>query len=383
MAPEERSTALMTDDDPFEEILETEGVLASPAEAAPNPAPDDQTQPDLWGEGGGAAEEDSYEMPEALPGIPDVVLHSVLGRGGMGIVFKGVQPFLDRPVAVKCLNVRAANRSEEFLERFRFEARLMAQLEHEHIVRCHHAGIANDGSPYFLMELVEGPNLQQHVRMRGPLAERHAIEMAKRIAQALDYAFQRARIIHRDIKPSNILLKLHLDRAPDDDFPYTPKLVDLGLAHCRSRATASEVNPTDNGAIMGTPSVMAPEQFESPQDVDFRADIYALGCVLFQAIAGQTPFTTRSLTNVIEEKTTKPPPELKTVNPAIPDDINNLVCEMLAIDRLDRPQSYPELVQRFDIILARMRSDASGESRRPRSGFGFISGIWKRKARSA
>jgi len=211
---------------------------------------------------------------ELAPHFPKLEILELLGQGGMGAVYKARQTGLDRLVALKILPP-AAGRDPAFAERFTREARALARLNHPNIVTIHDFGQAGD---YFhlVMEYVDGANLRQSIRAR-TLKPKEALGIVPQVCQALQYAHDEG-IVHRDIKPENILL----------DRKGRVKIADFGLAKLLGR-TATDFTLTGAHQVMGTPHYMAPEQFEKPLEVDHRADIYALGVVLYEMLTGEVP----------------------------------------------------------------------------------------------
>lgn len=205
--------------------------------------------------------------------FPQLEIISLIGRGGMGAVYKARQPLLDRIVALKILP-ELVTRGTDFSERFAREARALAKLHHPNIVMVHEFGEIN-GQPYFIMEYVDGLNLRQLER-EGKLSAREALQIVPQICEALQFAHD-AGIVHRDIKPDNILI----------DKKGRVKIADFGIAKILGTAEDPAM-PTTQGAI-GTPHYMAPEQVEKPQTVDHRADIFSLGVVFYEMLTGELP----------------------------------------------------------------------------------------------
>ncbi|MBI4617398.1 MAG: PQQ-binding-like beta-propeller repeat protein [Planctomycetes bacterium] len=227
------------------------------------------------------------------PRIPGFEVLGEIGRGAMGIVYKARQAALDRTVAVKVL-AAAGELAGDALERFRREARAAAALDHPAIVRTHEVG-AWGGTHYIVQEYVEGPNLSHWLKEEaGPLTPRQAAEMLLPIAQAVAHAHSRG-VVHRDLKPSNILVSAG-DR---------PKLSDFGLA-----LREGEERLSRSGRMVGTPAYMAPEQVEGdPDAVGPHTDVYGLGAVLYELLAGRIPFAaTRLEAIIIAIETDDPPP---------------------------------------------------------------------------
>ena len=210
--------------------------------------------------------------------LPQFDQFELLGRGGMGVVYKARQKNLDRPVALKILSPDVAN-SPGFAERFAREARAMARLSHPNIVAVHDFGcVDNSGSElcYFTMEFVDGSNLRGLLKQ---LTAAQALAIVPQICEALQYAHDIG-IVHRDIKPENILV----------DKKGRVKIADFGLAKLLQQArTPTDYTLTKPDLVMGTPSYMAPEQFEHPTEVDHRADLYSLGVVFYEMLTGQLP----------------------------------------------------------------------------------------------
>ncbi len=212
--------------------------------------------------------------PEELAALlPQYRIQSLLGRGGMGAVYRGVQAALDRPVAIKLLPSELAG-DGDFLARFQREARTLAKLQHSGIVAVHDFGQTSAGHLYFVMEYVDGTDLQQVLKGPG-LKPEQAFVLIAQICDALHYAHGQG-VIHRDIKPANILLTKD-GRA---------KVADFGLAR---PLTGDSGGLTVTNMVMGTPDYMAPEQRTSATHADHRADIFALGVMLYEMLTGQRP----------------------------------------------------------------------------------------------
>ncbi|MBC8875273.1 MAG: protein kinase [Planctomycetes bacterium] len=206
--------------------------------------------------------------------FPQLEILELLGKGGMGAVYKARQPGLDRLVAVKILPPEVGS-DPAFAERFTREARALAKLSHQNIVSVFDSGEA-DGQYYFIMEYVDGANLR-HVIETGAVKPEEALAIVPQICEALQFAHD-AGIVHRDIKPENILV----------DKQGRVKIADFGLAKLLGKAPA-EVTLTGSHQVMGTLHYMAPEQMQGAGSVDHRADIYSLGVVFYEMLTGQLP----------------------------------------------------------------------------------------------
>jgi tRNA A-37 threonylcarbamoyl transferase component Bud32 len=219
-------------------------------------------------------------QPEIARLFPQLEIMEPLGQGGMGMVYKARQPQLDRVVALKVMRADLS-RDPAFAERFAREARALAKLNHPNIVSVFDFG-QSGGHCWILMEFVDGTNLRELLRTK-TLQPREALGIVPKVCDALQYAHDEG-IVHRDIKPENILL----------DKKGRVKIADFGLAKLVGK-DASEFSLTATGMTLGTPRYMAPEQFDKPQEVDHRADIYSLGVVLYEMLTGEVPMGRFSL----------------------------------------------------------------------------------------
>ncbi|MFN7140132.1 MAG: serine/threonine-protein kinase, partial [Limisphaerales bacterium] len=250
---------------------------------------------------GGAPSQFTPPQPEDLaPLFPQLEILELIGKGGMGAVYKARQKQLDRIVALKILPLGIGN-DAAFAERFAREAKALARLNHPGIVTIHDFGAASASveAPklyYFLMEFVDGVTLRQLLN-GNRVSPREALAIVPQICDALQFAHDHG-IVHRDIKPENILLDrrgrvkvadfgLAKLMASDNAFGVPPSASD-GPEH-RPTPQGQDATLTDAGKVMGTPHYMAPEQLERPTEVDHRADIYALGVVFYQMLTGELP----------------------------------------------------------------------------------------------
>jgi len=258
----------------------------------------------------------------------------LLGRGGMGTVYRARDISLERDVALKVLHPHFAD-DPDFRARFQQEARAIAALDHPDIVRVY-AFRQDRGLLYIVMDYIAGQTLQAWLKH---LAEEHKIvalteslAIARRIARALHYAHEEG-VLHRDIKPANIILKpIAPSMREPGDLPYHPVLTDFGLAKLAEGGIH-----TMTGTTMGTPAYMSPEQCLGTQP-DRRSDIYSLGVILFELTTGRVPFEVKSLTEAIRCHTQEPPPPPRSINPELPVEVENIVLRALAKRQEDR---YP------------------------------------------
>src|SRR5246127_3347144 len=223
-------------------------------------------------------------------------LIELLGRGGMGEVWRAYDTVIDRIVAIKILPA-GISQDEVFQQRFRREAHAAARLNSPHVIPIHTHGEI-DGRLFVDMRLIEGHDLQS-VLYRGPLMPARAVRIIEQVAKAL-HAAHKVGLLHRDVKPSNILLD-------EDDFAY---LIDFGIAR-----TIDETRLTSTGNAIGTFHYMAPERLGDHPSDDARADIYALACVLYECLTGQPPFAGASMGSLVNAHLHTPPPQPSTTQP--------------------------------------------------------------------
>ena len=208
--------------------------------------------------------------------LPQYEIVKMLGRGGMGAVYMGRQTALDRPVAIKILSAQLEESDMGFTERFKNEAKAMAKLNHPGIVAVYDFGEAPGGLLYIVMEYVDGTDVAKMIAAKGRLHTEHAMAITAHVCDALAYAHERG-IIHRDIKPANIMV----------DYDGSVKIADFGLA--KVNAGGQTLGLTQSGMAMGTLHFMAPEALMLGSSVDHRADIYAVGVMLYQMLTGKLP----------------------------------------------------------------------------------------------
>ncbi len=256
-----------------------------------------------------------------------------LGRGGMGAVYTAVHNMLGRRAAVKVL-LPEMSRHQEVVQRFFNEARAATAIKHPSIVEIYDFGWAPDGSAYIVMEMMDGEALAARLARAGRLSVPAALTIARQIATALAAA-HKANIVHRDLKPDNVFL------VPDPEVigGERVKLLDFGIA----KLVADGVSRTSTGAVLGTPLYMSPEQCQGAKLVDARSDLYSLGCMLFEMLAGRPPFVSEGVGELIGMHQFVAPPPLRALAPDVPPEVDALVARLLAKAPGDRHQSAAEL----------------------------------------
>lgn len=252
-------------------------------------------------------------------------IKSELGRGGMATVYLAYDPRFEREVAVKVLPRELLHADPQFRLRFEREAKIVAQLEHSAIVPVYDVG-EGDGQPYFVMRYMNGGSLSERIKA-GILSIEEAARILGVIAPGLDEAHSK-NIVHRDIKPSNILF----------DKRNNPYISDFGIAKL-SQAQAGNVT---GSAIIGTPAYMAPEQAQGDQ-VDGRADIYALGIILYEMVTGKQPYEADTPMAVAIKHITDPVPHILLANPQLPEGMEEIIQKAMAKDRNERYSTAVEL----------------------------------------
>jgi serine/threonine protein kinase len=269
-----------------------------------------------------------------------------LAAGGMGVVYKAKQPELERFVAVKMLLL--ANATPTSIRRFQIEAQALANLDHPNLVRVYEMGVTDYGQPYTVMEFVDGKGLDEVIAERGGLSIDKALHIFLQVLDGLAYVHDYG-ILHRDLKPSNIMLV-----NPYDEQPKV-KLVDFGIAKVMDSTSMKTL--TQTGEVFGSPLYMSPEQAKGTV-VDQRSDIYALGCVFYEALAGTPPFWGTSLVEIILKQVGESAKPLNSVmhGQKVPNSLEAIVTKMLEKDPNGRYQSVAELRKELSAVAGQHRS---------------------------
>ena len=262
-------------------------------------------------------------------------IKSVLGVGGMGMVYKANDKELGEVVAIKTLKPDMIAADSNALERFKSEIKLARRISHRNVVRTYDLG-ETSGLYYLTMEFVEGKSLKELIRERGRLPPSAVLPIAKQLCRALEVAHDEG-VIHRDIKPQNMVVQAD----------GVLKVMDFGIARLASRP--ADGGFTQQGMIIGTPEYMAPEQLMG-DELDARADLYATGAVLYECLVGGVPLTANTPMALVAKVLEEEPRAPRAVKPDIPQSLSDLVMWALAKDREKRPRSAAELHAHLDQI---------------------------------
>jgi serine/threonine-protein kinase len=271
--------------------------------------------------------------------VGNYTILELLGKGGFGAVFKARDEVTGALVALKAVHPDHA-RDPDFVKRLRDEARAAAAVSHPHVAVFHTSG-EHQGIPYLVFELVGGGTLDRLVRDRGPLPWREACARGAEVASALA-ALHRAGIVHRDVKPENVLL----------DGEGRAKLADFGLVRLdRGQWHSLSGSLTGEGEIVGTFAFMSPEQADGAKDLDGRADLYALGALIFMLLTGRPPFEGRGM-EVLARLAKSPPPSPRSLARDVPARLDRLVLALLAKERDARPRDALTVQEELEAIAS-------------------------------
>ena len=281
----------------------------------------------------------------ALPGPGDVVsdkyrIEKLLAEGGMGIVYEATHLQLDEKVAIKFLRAEFMGpQAGELPGRFLREARMSSKIKSEHVVRVHDVGSTDAGGPYIVMEFLTGEDLDQKVSHHGVLSIPDAIDYVLQACEALAEAHAIG-IVHRDLKPANLFLIHRADGSP------CVKVLDFGISKFQDGAgNTRDFGMTKTHAVLGSPSYMSPEQMRSSKDVDARADIWAIGIILYELLAGTVPFDGDSMPQICAAILEQTPKSIRAMRPEITEELENIVLKCLAKNADDRFANVAVLAQ--------------------------------------
>jgi serine/threonine-protein kinase len=256
----------------------------------------------------------------------------VLGVGGMGVVVAAHHVELDDRVAIKFLLPEALHNGEA-VARFAREAQAAVKIKSEHVARVTDVGRLDNGAPYIVMEYLEGLDLSAWLQQRGALAIDQAVEFLLQACEAIAEAHALG-IVHRDLKPANLFV---IRRA---DGGLSVKVLDFGIA---KRIGAQGANITSTAAVMGSPLYMSPEQLNSSKDADARTDVWALGVILYELLAGEPPFIAETVPGVMLKITASEPAPLRARRPEVPVALERVILRCLEKDRSKRLPTIGDL----------------------------------------
>ena len=274
----------------------------------------------------------AFQVGEDINGY---TLTERIGSGGMATVYKAYHARLDREVAIKVMHQTIAQETD-FIARFEREARIVAQLEHPHIVPIFDFNEIRDQA-YIVMRYIPGHTLKQYLEANGPLTLRQVIDLMHPVAHALNYAHQQG-ILHRDIKPSNIII---------NDNNGQPYITDFGLA----RIAQSGESTMSADVMLGTPHYISPEQAQGNTDLDTRTDVYSFAIILFEMIAGRVPFVGDTSYAIIHDQIYTPAPPVSDFNADVPAGVVQVLERALAKDRAQRQESPLALIEDLEKAL--------------------------------
>ncbi len=265
-----------------------------------------------------------------------------IGRGGMGDVYKGYEEALDRFVAVKVLPAEMGQQAD-FIQRFHTEAAAIAKLDHPNVIRIYYTG-EDQGRHFFAMQYVEGQPLSELLARRKKLSPGEMLPIVEQCLAGLGAVHQLG-LVHRDVKPGNILLDQKTNRVLVTDFGL------VKLAQAKNQMTVT-------GMVMGTADYIAPEQARG-QEIDHRADLYAVGVLMYQILSGRLPFKADTPTAMMFQHAYEPPPPLETLAPEIPAPLVQIVMKLLAKEPADRYPSAQAVIDDLEKAVSQPLSDSS------------------------
>jgi WD40 repeat protein len=289
--------------------------------------------------------------PLPLADHPRYEIQALLGKGGMGTIYKARHKLMDRDVALKVIHPGLVEKPGA-VERFRREVRAAARLTHPHIVTAYDADQAGEYH-FLIMEFVPGQSLAQALAERGPLPVAEACDAIRQAALGLQYAHEQG-MVHRDIKPANLMVTTG-----------TVKILNLGLARFVSDLGVTGGSLTQDGLVVGTPDYMAPEQADDSRQADIRADIYSLGCTLYHLLAGQPPFPTGTVMQKLRAHQDQTPRPLSELRPDVPVEVVRVVERMMAKDPAQRYQTPGDVAQALAPFVFGRGEAPPHERRRP------------------
>ncbi|MEI9949004.1 MAG: protein kinase [Pseudomonadota bacterium] len=293
------------------------------------------------------------EMVAVTRGLPSTIregeilggkfrLEKEIGRGSMGTVWSAVHLTLGQRVAIKLIAAEHAQ-APEARARFSTEAKAAARLRSRYVVQVYDDGETPEGTPYIVLEYLDGETLEQRLERERDLPLNDAVRITRHVARALSRAHASG-IVHRDLKPGNVFLT----QSEDDEMGWLAKVLDFGIAKLEEHGIAST---TKTGTLLGTPLFMSPEQVRGANSVDSRSDLYSLGMVFYNMLTGSYAFNGESFADVLVEICTGPLPDLRVTAPWVPGSVADWFQRACARDVQERFQSADEMIEALDLAL--------------------------------
>src|SRR3989440_5987137 len=262
------------------------------------------------------------------------LIEKLLKRGGMGAVYQGKHVLMDKTVAIKVLRPSLAV-DDAVVARFSREAKAASRISHPHAVSVTDFGESENGIVFLVMEYLDGRTLKEIIRSEGPMALDRVVEIVRQVAGALDAAHEQG-VVHRDLKSDNIMLS----QTNGSDWA---KVLDFGIAKIQQPEGVRDVDITAANLVIGTPQYMSPEQCSQSSAIDARSDIYSLGIIIYEMLAGSVPFTGESPTLIMMKQVQDPPPSILEARPELGPGVAQVISRALAKQPADRFQSAGEL----------------------------------------
>jgi serine/threonine-protein kinase len=261
---------------------------------------------------------------------------SIIGHGGMGVVYKARHTLMDRVVAIKMLKSTLISDSMS-VKRFQQEVKASARIDHPHAITVYNFGISPEGLPYIVMDFLQGDSLAEVIKAEGHVEVDRGVKIITQACEALAHAHKQG-VVHRDLKPSNIVLTNY------DDDPDFVKVVDFGVAKLMGGTAEGAQRLTQTGEVCGSPVYMSPEQCMG-QELDLRSDIYSMGILIYETLTGKLPLIGRTMVDTMSKHVSEMPPSFSKVRPDlyIPERVEQVVMKAMAKDPADRHQNMDEL----------------------------------------
>ncbi len=277
------------------------------------------------------------------------IVQSVIGLGGMSIVYKAQHKLMDRIVAIKMLHSNIKN-DHTSLERFRMEAQAASSLSHQNIIAVYDFGVTEQGDAFFVMDYLDGEDLAGLIERKGKVPYERALPIFKQICDGLGAAHKKS-IVHRDLKPANVVL------LKEDDGTELVKLVDFGIAKLLPASGKQQLSLTRTGEVFGSPIYMSPEQCQG-LELDKRSDIYALGCLMYETLTGQPPLAGETFLETLNMHVGTTPKSIAEIDPEskVPAVLEQIIFRCMAKKPDDRPQNAEEIRDQLSALTLALSS---------------------------